>query len=250
MPNVPISIITICFNAEKIIEDTLKSVVNQTFTDIQYIVIDGGSTDSTLDILGKYKEKIDILISEPDNGIYNAMNKGIKFVEGDYILFLNAGDKIYDSDTLQKVFTCIQKNPTKEFFYGDVEILSGNKRHSIRRFKKKLTKSALSELNICHQSIFYKHSLFQEYGLYDESLKIYADYDYNLKIILAKKVSYKHLGEITSSFSLGGISTQKENYQERLKEKTKVKKKYFNPMFLLLEDFKVRIKALHKKLYR
>ena len=118
-----ISIITVCHNAEDSIESTMLSIFEQTCQEIEYIIIDGNSSDSTLEIIEKYRNKVDKLISEPDSGIYNAMNKGIDAATGDYLIFLNAGDRFHSPDALEKVFGYISKH-NKDIFFADVNLIS------------------------------------------------------------------------------------------------------------------------------
>jgi glycosyltransferase involved in cell wall biosynthesis len=167
--NLPlITIVTVVFNGEKYIEKTILSVINQTYTHIEYIIIDGGSTDDTLNILNKYAHRINLLVSEKDNGIYDAMNKGIKRSSGDWINFLNAGDCIlFDFNILSNY------NPKiTPFVYGDSEVkneqgvllyISGKK---IQQF------DLVNSMPICHQAIFYS-KFFLPY--YDLRYKIIAD---------------------------------------------------------------------------
>ncbi len=116
------SIITVVFNGEKFLEQTIQSVINQTYKNIEYIIIDGGSTDGTLDIIKKYKDKIDYWASEKDEGIYDAMNKGIKVAKGKYLAFINADDW-YEDNALNHVFSAYSQNQNIDFFYGNLNFI-------------------------------------------------------------------------------------------------------------------------------
>ena len=105
MDNPKISVVTVVYNSEALIENTVKSIINQSYSHIEYIVVDGGSTDGTIDILNRYKKNISTLISEPDHGIYDAMNKGIRLATGDFLVFINSGDKFSSHDILEKIFS-------------------------------------------------------------------------------------------------------------------------------------------------
>jgi glycosyltransferase involved in cell wall biosynthesis len=115
-----VAIITVCLNSEKTIEQTIRSVINQTYPNIEYIIIDGESTDGTLEIIDKYKDKITKVINEKDHGTYDAMNKGLKFDSGDIIYFLNAGDYLYDFSIIEKIVSLFTKDNSLEMIYADV----------------------------------------------------------------------------------------------------------------------------------
>ncbi len=167
-----LSIITICYN-EKQIRRTCESIVNQSWQDFEWIVVDGGSTDETLDILRDYKDRIDVLISEKDNGVYDAMNKGIKKASGEWLSFMNGGDSFYSSDVLKKTFGSSQNFDTG-ILYGSTYTPEKEK---FRKYPKKLDRLYFIGKNINHQSTFIRRNLFEKYGLYDDKMKIAADFD-------------------------------------------------------------------------
>ena len=144
-----LSVITICYN-EKQIERTCQSIVNQTWQDFEWIVVDGGSTDGTLDILNKYRNRINILISEPDEGIYDAQNKGIKLAHGQYLNFMNGGDAFYNSTVLEKVFK--DKDQTADVLYGKYCTID-NQRLLVLMHPKKFDSSYWLEHCLNHQSM-------------------------------------------------------------------------------------------------
>lgn len=115
-PHPKFSIITVTYNAAKVLEDTIQSIVTQTYKNLEYIIVDGGSTDETLDIIHKYQEHITTVISEPDQGLYDAMNKGIKLATGDYLCFLNAGDGLHEDDTLLQWYIPSMEQPCQECY--------------------------------------------------------------------------------------------------------------------------------------
>lgn len=167
-----ISVVTVVYNASKTFEKTIKSVINQTYNNVEYIVIDGGSTDGTLDIIEKYEDKIDYWISEEDKGIYDAMNKGIKIANGDWIYFLGADDILFNVlDDISKELD-IEKNAV----YGDVYM---PKKHKL--YDGKFTKFKLMFNNICHQAIFYNKNVFQN-KQFDLKYKLLSDYAFNISI--------------------------------------------------------------------
>lgn len=172
--NLPkISIITVSFNAVNVIEETILSVINQSFPNIEYIIIDGGSTDGTTDIIKKYADKISYWISEPDKGIYDAMNKGIDKITGEWVNFMNAGDSFYNKNVIQKIFS--QKIDSHiEVIYGDSYTIYRDKEviEKVRPLDVMIKKL---QMPFCHQSVFLKSQKKKEIK-FDSSYKISADY--------------------------------------------------------------------------
>lgn len=193
-----ISIITVCFNAEKTIEETLISVTNQTYNNIEYIIIDGKSTDKTLDIIYKYKNKISFIVSEPDQGIYDAMNKGLQIATGDYVIFLGADDHLISFKIIEEIVPYLQKKDT--IYYGSVFRPKSN-----TLYCGHFTKYKLAIKNIPHQSIFFPKIVYKDYP-YKLEYKLLADY-YN-NIILFNKYSFKHINRTISFFNDTGVSAQ------------------------------------------
>ena len=186
-----ISIITVCYNEAATIEKTFKSIFSQSYTNIESIVIDGGSTDGTLDIIEKYKDKIAYFVSEPDEGIYNAMNKGIKASSGEVLYFLNANDTLYSEDVIENVINTFKKEHSA-FVYGNINLIYPAK-NEIKKHNKGINYHILLNQQICHQAVFYKKSLFDKFGLYDENFSIAADHDFNMKILTNKKTKTFYL---------------------------------------------------------
>jgi putative colanic acid biosynthesis glycosyltransferase len=201
------TIITVVYNGQDCISETIESVINQTYKNFEYIIIDGGSKDNTINICNKYKNYL-IFISEPDNGLYDAMNKGIKFATGDYILFLNCGDTFYNKNTLERVVKEIKNlENLPDLIYGDsVEINPNN----IFLYKKARKHDLISlGLFTHHQAIFYKLKCIKDLDLnYNLNYKIGADYDFTIKFLLnCKKVLYINFP--VCKFKQGGLSTKK-----------------------------------------
>jgi len=200
-----ISIITVVLNSVDCIENTIQSVINQTYPNKEYIIIDGGSTDGTLDIIKKYDGHINYFVSEPDKGIYDAMNKGIKYAKGDKIIFLGAGDCFYNNEVLTQVAPFLNKY---DFVYGNVILKSPVDSKEII-YDGKFSSYKLTIKNICHQGIFYDKGLFTKYGHYDLMYKIWADYEFNLRVF--RKTKKKYLNLIIAINKPGGISQQRED---------------------------------------
>lgn len=230
-----ISIITVCFNEKETIEGTFLSVFNQTYQDVELVVIDGASNDGTLQVIEKYREKIAYFVSEPDGGVYNAMNKGIKAASGDFIIFLNANDVFYDNFVLEKVAKALRENPEVKILFGDVDYISPDRKNiQTQTFENIKTDLSLILNNICHQSIFYHKSLFKQFGLYSEEFKIYADWDFNIKCLVENKGPALYLPTVISKFQLGGICSTKENRKICKNERKALIRKYYSDFKFLI----------------
>ncbi len=193
-----ISVITVVFNAVMSIEETICSVVNQTYPSIEYILIDGGSTDGTLDIIRKYEGKIGYWESGSDTGIYDAMNKGIRKASGEYLCFLNSGDVFHERETLEKIFS---KEHGEDILYGDTFVRFTRE---VRLVKALITSKKNEPMPFCHQSAFVRASYLKEYGL-DTKFKICADKDLFFKLH-RKGVSYLYLDMPVSVVAANGYS--------------------------------------------
>ena len=187
-----ISIITVCFNSEKTIEKTIKSVCNQTYKNIEYIIIDGGSTDRTCEIIKKYLSHVSTFVSEPDKGIYDAMNKGLDKAIGDYVLFLGSDDQLMDKDVVSKVVTKINTE-NGDIFYGDVYRI-------VRKdyYCGKFNRYKLAVKNISHQAIFYPRFIYKK-NRYNTDYRVFADYYYNIHLYCRFK--YTYIGICVSVFN-------------------------------------------------
>ena len=193
--NISFSIITTCYNDKTGLIRTLNSIKKQTYKNYESIVIDGGSTDGSVDII-KTSTIINRYISQKDNGVYDAMNKGINLSKNDYIIFLNSGDTFFNPYILENISNILSSNPQIKFLYGDANIIHSDLTSSFREYTKPINKS-----NICHQSIFYAKELFSNFGNYDLNLKIFADYDLNLRLIHTHSIIPYHIN-IPICFSL------------------------------------------------
>lgn len=177
-----ISIITVVFNGEKYLEETIKSVINQKYDNLEYIIIDGGSSDGTLNIIKKYEDKIDYWVSEKDKGISDAFNKGVKVVKGDYINFQGDGDGFYSPDSLEKVFQNI--NPHEDIFVSAmIQRISpeGEELYRSKYIENFDKKSLLFKMSMPHQGLFTHKSYFEKYGLFDINNTFCMDYDHLLR---------------------------------------------------------------------
>ncbi len=201
-----VSIITVSFNSAKTIEETIKSVLKQDYQKIEYIIVDGGSTDGTLDIIKKYKDGISKFISEPDNGIYNAMNKGIRLATGDVIAILNSDDIYADNTIISQMIEFI-KNNDLDGAYGDlVYIDSANENHTSRYWKAGLYQKGAFRYGwvIPHPTFFCRKSIFDKYGYFNEGFRIAADFDLMLRFIEVNRIKIGYLPKIIVKMRTGG----------------------------------------------
>ena len=200
--NIKISIVTVCFNSAKTIEKTIKSVLGQDYDNIEYIIIDGNSTDGTQEIIRKYEDKIAYWVSEPDNGIYDAMNKGIQAATGELIAFMNSGDWYEDGaiSAVVEKYICTHA----DVLYGDVYKGHGD----IKRLWS-MQNINMDELHwhmiFCHQGIFVKTEIQKMYG-FDACYQIAADYDFFLKIFIAEK-QFQYVNKVIAFCEDSGISS-------------------------------------------
>lgn len=201
-----VSIVTVCFNSIDTIEQTLNSVLSQTYPDIEYIVIDGGSTDGTLDILKKYRNQIHRYVSEPDHGIYNAMNKGIRLAAGDIVATLNSDDVYADETIVSRMAEFMRKN-NLDAAYGDlVYTAPANTTHITRVWKAgKYKKNAFRHGWVMpHPTFFCKNQFFERYGYFDERFQIAADFELMLRFVEKHKINVGYLPEVIVKMRSGG----------------------------------------------
>lgn len=195
-----LSIITINLNNHEGLQKTIDSVVCQTFRDFEWIVIDGGSTDGSRELIEQYADRFAYWVSEPDKGIYNAMNKGIKVAKGEYLQFLNSGDCLFNEFTLEK---CFSYGFTSDIVYGDL-YLSGEKGLEEVRYPDVLSLRFFYQQTLCHNSIFIKRSIQIE-EFYDESMKLVSDWKFLLMQVFKDKTFF-HIREFVILYDLSGVS--------------------------------------------
>jgi glycosyltransferase involved in cell wall biosynthesis len=226
------SVITVSKNPGLDFKKTLESVKNQYYRDFEYLVIDGNSDDTTPKLFNEYKTIIDLLIIESDNGIYDAMNKGIKNSCGEFIIFLNAGDMFTTEYTLSALDKVVQ-NENKEIYYGKiiwVDVLNSyviNSKHDHIKHK-----SQLESDNFPHPATIYARSSFEKYGYFNLDYPIYADYEWNLRALLKYNASYLIINTIVTTFYTGGVSTNEINNENKKEEIKKLKNSYFKKINL------------------
>jgi len=198
-----VSIITVCYNSAKTIEQTILSIIYQTSQNYEYLIIDGGSTDGTLDIIEKYKSAISYFVSEPDQGIYDAMNKGIQISKGNVIAFLNSDDW-YSEDTISRVLDEFENNDV-DIVYGDVLIATGTG-VPIRR-NAFINETFHHQMTIFHPATFVRLDMFDRIGLFDLQFKVAADYDWLLRAFIGG-AKFHHTENVLTNFRYGGVSVK------------------------------------------
>ncbi|GHU81676.1 glycosyl transferase [Bacteroidia bacterium] len=237
-----LSIITINFNNREGLKKTIESVVSQTFRDYEYIIIDGGSTDGSAEVIKQYAAQITYWVSEPDKGIYDAMNKGIRKSYGEYCQFLNSGDTLYSETVLEKVFS---EDYTEDIVTGNFVELYKNKTvlRKGRAYAREQKGRSLSLFDffagsISHQATFIRKKLFEQYGLYDDTYKIASDWVFFLKTIGLNNVKVKYLDLNIVYFNMDGISNT--NLSLSYNERTDILQSLLPPV--IFEDYQHFIK--------
>jgi glycosyltransferase len=241
-----ISIITTCLNSEKTIEDTIKSVLFQNYPDLEYIIIDGGSKDNTLKIINKYKDRITGIISEPDSGIYDAMNKGVKMVTGEVVGIINSDDFFAHDTVIDKVASYFEHHDVGAC-YGDISYFVKNNTNKQVRFwkageyNKKKLKNGWA---VPHPAFFVRKEVYEKYGLFNTGFEIAADYELMLRFLL-KGVRLGYIKETLVKMRSGGYSAN--SFNQRIKGWRELREAWrFNnqktPLFFIIRRLVLKIK--------
>ena len=239
------SIITVTYNAGAVLEDTIQSVITQSYRNVEYIIIDGGSKDRTLEIIEKYKEHIHTVVSEPDNGLYDAMNKGIRTATGDYLCFLNAGDALHEEDTLQLMVHSITGTELPDVIYGETAIVD-EEGHFLRMRRlsapETLTwKSFKAGMVVCHQAFFVRRDRVVPYYLH---YRFSADFDWCIRIMKQSRTLHNtHL--ILIDYLNEGMTTR--NRKASLKERFRIMCHHYGTIPTVLRHAWFVIRAAIKK---
>jgi glycosyltransferase involved in cell wall biosynthesis len=243
-----LSIVTVNFNNSLGLESTIVSVINQTNQDFEYIVIDGGSTDGSVDIINNYSGKISQWVSENDSGIYNAMNKGIARAKGEFLIFLNSGDSFSDNTILERCLNVIKQFPGYSIYYGDMYLanVEGQELRKLRTHPEKLDLKFFKADTINHQASLIRADLFHQFGLYPEQHKVASDYWLYLKSLL-NNIRFKHLGFPMVNYDLTGISSI--NHDMYWKEKNLIWNSLI-PDFILETEKELNICKKESEKYR
>jgi len=228
--SIKISIITVVYNGEEDIEETIKSVINQTYKNIKYIIVDGKSSDNTMEIIDRYRDKISVIVSEPDKGLYDAMNKGLDNVSGEYVIFMNCGDTFVDSSVLEKIASFLfEQSELPNFIYGDAIEVNNYSNYCYLK-KARNHKFVWYGMFTHHQAMLYNIETIKNNKIqYDLSYKIGADYAFTASFLkVSSIVSYIQLS--ICKFKQDGLSSK--NWWIGIKELWKVRKKIlgYNPI--------------------
>lgn len=239
------SIITVTYNAGAVLEDTIQSVITQTYRNVEYIIVDGGSKDHTLDIINRYREHIHTLVSEPDKGLYDAMNKGIRLATGDYLCFLNAGDELHEDDTLQLMVHSITGTKLPDVLYGETAIVD-EEGHFLRMRRLSAPenlnwKSFKDGMLVCHQAFFPRRELAEPYDL---RYRFSADFDWCIRIM--KKSHTLHNTHLTLIDYLNeGMTTR--NHRASLHERFRIMCRHYGYLSTLARHAWFALRLLLKK---
>lgn len=218
------SIITVNFNDKQGLQKTIESVIIQGFKDFEFIIVDGNSSDGSKEILEEYANRITKFVSESDKGIYHAMNKGINMATGEYVLFLNSGDSLIDTDVLQKLDNEINGNI--DLYYGDILFQESTRTRMITS-PEKLSFDFFFTENLPHQASFIRRELFSKIFYYNEGFRIVSDWEFLIYSVCKANISYKHLPILVSLYDGTGISSDSNNYKMMYAERAIVIDKYF-----------------------
>ena len=235
-----LSIITINLDNLNGLKKTIESVASQTFQDFEYIIIDGASTDGSIEFIQKNKERVNYFLSEPDKGVYDAMNKGIASANGDYLLFLNSGDHFIDRDRLALAYKHLDGT---SIIYFDLQVIEGENRFS-KSYPDALSFSFFVMDTLPHPATFIKRSVLMKLGLYDTSLDICADWKFFIDSICKQNSTYKHVNQLVSTFYIGGMSSDPRNYSRKMKERETVLNMEYAAFVKDIEDIVILKKLL------
>ena len=240
------SVITVCYNAQATIEDTIQSVIAQTYHHVEYIIVDGASKDRTLSIINRYRDRIATVVSEPDKGLYDAMNKGLRLATGDYVCFLNAGDRFHEDDTLQQmVHTLRELTELPDVLYGETELVDAEG-HFVRMRRLQAPEhltwhSFRHGMLVCHQAFFAKRTLAEPYDL---SYRFSADFDWCIRIMKKSKVLHNtHLTLI--DYLEEGMTTR--NHKASLHERFRIMTKHYGWLSTVAHHAWFVVRAVIKK---
>ncbi|MCR4029647.1 MULTISPECIES: glycosyltransferase family 2 protein [Flavobacterium] len=244
-----VSIITICYNRKETIANAVESVLSQDYPDIEYIVIDGNSTDGTKQILQSYEGKINKFLSEPDKGMYDAINKGLKMATGEIIGLMHSDDEFYDHKVVSKIVEVFQKSPSYDGIYGDGVYVTNDAEEKIVRdriggeYNYKKLKSGWLPL---HPTVYLKKEVIEKLGYYNLDFKIASDTEFLLRYLFKSKINLAYLNTYMVKMRMGGLSTSRSRALEVLYEDYRIYSYHGLPAFRAV--FRKKLRALKQYL--
>lgn len=237
---VKVSVITINYNNKAGLKRTLDSLFSQVMNDFEIIVVDGGSTDGSKELLLENQSRLAYWVAEKDGGIFNAQNKGIDQATGEYLLFLNSGDILADEYVFKKVSDA---GLDADIVYGDMYLKEqGKEAKKLLQMPDKINWLHLLKDTVWHPVSFIRKKLFDQYGKYNEHYRIVSDYEFFVRVIQGKKVSTKHVSVAVAVFETGGMSSAPENKEQVIAERNEIQDRYFNKITVLLFRMYSRIR--------
>lgn len=227
-----LSIITVNYNDLNGLKKTVQSVRTQTSQEFEHIIIDGGSTDASVEYIKKHQDSFSYWVSEPDKGVYNAMNKGIEQASGEYLLFLNAGDHFRNEQSLQRALTHLSG---EHIIYFNLHVVEGS-RDFTKTYPSRLSFSYFVEDTLPHPATFIKKTAFAKAGTYREDFKIVSDWKFFIDAICRYQLSYKKVSDTITTFYIGGMSSDPKNYDLKNNERTEVLSKEYTAFYQDVND--------------
>jgi glycosyltransferase involved in cell wall biosynthesis len=222
-PGLHVSVITASLNAVAHIQTAIESVASQTYPYIQHVIIDGGSTDGTLEIIKRNRHRMAYFVSEPDHGVYDAMNKGIKAASGDVLYFLNADDRFCDDDVVRDVVSVFESDASLEVVFGNLawDKPAGMERHTQ---PSTVTRASLAAATILHQTVFARRHVFDATNGFSEEYKVVSDYDWMMKVFIRDQRKYKYYDRDIAVMGTQGLSWTSTDWES---ERIKAMRAYF-----------------------
>ena len=233
-----ISIITICYNCKNVIEKTILSVVRQTYTNIEYIIIDGASTDGTVDVINKYADKINYFVSEPDKGIYDAMNKGLNAATGDWVIFMNAGDSFYNNTVIEHFVPQIEKDTV--IAHGDIMVIG---KHFKYHRKPTPIEQMKERMAVRHQATFTRLS-YHKIHPFDTSYRSSGDYVFFYNAYFDDKVKFQYIPLCVANFDNTGTSNV--NFKRSFRENRRIWNKENDCIFIIKQEITLAVWQLKR----
>jgi glycosyltransferase involved in cell wall biosynthesis len=233
-----ISVITICRDEERRVGQTLSSIATQSFTNFEWIFIDGGSRDGTLATVEPYRRNFHHFVSEPDLGVFHAQNKGAVQAHGEYLLFLNAGDFLSSPDSLAILAAAANG---EDFIYGDMMIVNREGQQRYGKAPVEVTLDYMLTASMWHPATLIKRALFESIGPYDEDFKIVSDYDFFMKALFQRRTTLKYVAKPVATFHEDGLASRPEYFELHQRERRVVQDRYLAPLVLKYYESQVEL---------